>query len=150
MNTRALAAVASLSLFATACPDFVKATGQPFSTVGAVKDKAIVYFYRPAQRFMSDYAFFMSIPETENNCFKVASGGYWAHVADPGTLNVMGALTPSNYVRVSLDLKAGDERYVEIDIRDDKAVATEVSPAEAKSKIGATRQGEVCGQKFKG
>lgn len=142
MKYRAFALLAGTSLFTLGCPNFVNANGPVFTPASVPEGKAVVYFYRPAQKLMSDYPFFMSIPESANNCYRLESGGYTAHVADPGKLVVAGVMT--SYKTVSLDLKAGDKRYVQVDISDDDAAPKEVSAAEAEAQIAAMHGIETC------
>lgn len=142
MKLRSLLCLAPLCLLLTACPNFVNAPGAAFVASPANPAKATVYFYRPAQKIMSDYPFCMSLPESANNCFRLESGGYTTYVGDPGTVKFAGMML--TYRTLTLDLKAGDERYVEVKIEDDNADWAEVPAAEAKPKLAETRGIEHC------
>jgi len=142
-----LACVAVLGLLAAGCPTFANAPGAAFAKAPPSPGKATVYFYRPAQKIMSDYPFFMSLPESANNCFRLESGGYTAFVTDPGQVTVAGMMI--KYSKKTFDLKAGEERYVEIQISDDDAVMAEVSAAEAQPKLAATRGINTCTEQVK-
>ena len=142
MNHRSFVFLAAAAVLTTGCPSFVNAKGPQFAGAPVPQGKAVVHFYRPAQKVMSDYAFFMSLPENANNCYRLESGGYVSHVSDPGKLTVAGAML--SYKRMSFDLKAGEERFVEVDIVDDDAALREVPSGEAKPKIAITRGIETC------
>lgn len=120
----------------TGCPSFVKAPGPRFSQLAPPRGKAIVYFYRPAKKIMSDYPVFMSIPESADNCYRLESGGYTAFVGHPGVVTVAAAMT--DYVRFTLDLRSGEERYVKVEFVDDKPVLHEVSAEAARPDIAET------------
>jgi hypothetical protein len=84
----------------------------------------------------------MSLPENANNCFQLESGGYTAYAGDPGTVKFAGMML--TYRTLTLDLKPGDERYVEVKIEDDNADWAEVPAAEAKPKLAETRGINTC------
>lgn len=142
MMRRAGWLLGAAALLATGCPSWANANGPAFAPTAAPQSKAVLYVYRPATRYMSDYPFFMSLPESANNCFALESGGYTAQVVDPGSFRFAGAL--AGYHTMTVDLKAGEEHYVEVDIVDDKPVMKEVTADEAKAKIAETKGIEVC------
>lgn len=142
MKSVALGFLVVCSVSLTGCPTFVKAPGPAYSPATVPAGKAVIYFYRPAEKIMSDYPFFMSLPESANNCFRLESGGYAAFVTDPGKITVAGMMT--KYQTLTYDVKAGEERYIEIAIVDDEAAPREVQAAEGKSKISQTQGIETC------
>lgn len=59
----------------------------------------------------------MSIPLEDNNCHAMVNGGYYAYVTHPGKITVGSAALMggrNGIVDFSLDVKAGDVRYVDV------------------------------------
>ena len=135
-------ALGAITLFIAGCPNFQKAPGAPFSETKPPPGKAVIYFYRPTQKIMSSYPFFMSLPESANNCFRLESGGYMPFVTDPGSITVAGAMV--SYKKMTIDVKAGDEKYVEVDVVDDDAAPKEVSASEGRARIAEMKGIETC------
>ena len=134
--------VAAIMLASTGCPSFVKAPGPGYAATPIPTGKAVIHFYRPAQKIMSDYPFFMSLPEAANNCFRVESGGFTTFETEPGDVTVGGIML--TYRKMTFHLKAGDERFVEIKVVDDDGVMEEVAANDAKPKLAETRGINTC------
>ena len=83
--------------------------GRQFEPAAAVpSDKATVYVYRPS-RFAGAAAFF-TVNAGEKPIAKLYNGGYFAYTATPGELELWAATESKS--SVTLDLKAGDVKYV--------------------------------------
>ena len=97
-----------------------KASGPVYTPAQVPPGKAVVYFFRTDKFMMSGNTIFMSLPKAANNCFGMVTAGYYPFIADPGKLTVSSAARDGEK-DFSIDLKAGDERYVKIDFNDDMA-----------------------------
>jgi len=110
----------------------------------------VVYFYRSDKFMMSGWTLFMSIPKEANNCFAMDTGGYYAHVADPGMLRVsqMNGHEGTDAVHTyRVTLNPGDVKYVKVDFTDDrlpKSVYEEVPEAQALPEISKYRMIDRC------
>lgn len=134
--------VSLMSVALAGCPSFQKAPGPQFTSATIPADKAVIHFYRPPQKVMSDYPLFMSLPESANNCFRLESGGYTSFVTEPGKVTIAGAMV--SYLTKTYELKAGEERYVQVDIVDDNAQLNEVPADQGKAKIASMHGIETC------
>jgi len=137
MNVRLFAFLVVVVGSATGCPSFNNAPGPAFAHSPPPEGKATIYFYRPAQKIMSSYPLFMSLPASADNCFQLESGGYTAFVTDPGAVTIAAGLT--HLFGKTFTVKSGEVKYVEVDIVDDDAVLNEVSAGEAQPKIVQTK-----------
>lgn len=146
MNRLAMTLFAAVFCVATAgCPNWMKAPGAPFAATPVPEGKGVVYFYRPPTRIMSDYTVFMSIPLSANNCWGLESGGYTAHVVEPGEFVVAGA--GAGYVTHTTQVTAGSETYVRVAFVDDEPTMTTVSASEGKAEIASLSGIETCTEK---
>jgi hypothetical protein len=83
--------------------------GKKFEPVAApAADKATVYVYRPSA-FAGGGAFY-TVHAGEKPIAKLYNGGYFVHTASPGELEIWASTESKS--SVTLDLKAGDVKYV--------------------------------------
>jgi hypothetical protein len=95
---------------------------------------------------MSANTIFMSIPRNANNCFSMVTAGYYPYIADPGELEVLAAARHGDRA-LTIDLKAGDVKYVKIDFNDNfmpTAEFTEFPANEALPEIQKYRMIDKC------
>lgn len=130
----------------SACVMSKYASGPAFAPTTAPPGKARVYFFRERMMRSSAVGVFMSIPTSANNCFEMASGGYYAYEADPGHLDVTavaGGIGGTSRTPFGIDLKPGETRYVQIELHGGPHL-NEVSEGEAQKFLGDTKQIAVC------
>ncbi len=122
------------------------ASGPAFAAAQVPEGKAVVYFFRTQKFMMSANTIFMSIPKAANNCFGMVPGGYYPYVTEPGRLTV-GFAARDGEKDFTIDLKAGDARYVQVDFSDDLVPASfykEIPEAEAAPKMSKYRTVSPC------
>jgi len=88
----------------------------------------------------------MSIPKAANNCFGMVTAGYYTWMTDPGKQTVSFAARDGEK-DYTIDLKAGDVRYVKVDFNDDfapKSFYLEVPADQALPEIAKYRMIEAC------
>lgn len=145
-NILILIVIASLSLV-LGCATLPKsASGPVFKPVQVPAGKAAVYFFRSGKFMMSANSIFMSIPKAANNCFGMVTAGYWAYVTDPGELTVTHAARDGEK-EYTIDLEAGDVKYVKVDFNDDMVPKTfyqEIPATQALPEISKYRMIEPC------
>jgi hypothetical protein len=148
-HRQTLTAVVLALLFSGAfgCASLPKsAKGPVFTPVTVPAGKAVVYFFRTDKFAMSANTIFMSIPHAANNCFGMVTAGYYPFVTDPGSLTVSSAAR-GGQKQFTIDLKAGDVKYVKVDFNSDfipKTFYQEIAPAEALPEISQYRMIEAC------
>lgn len=121
------------------------ADGPAFSPVAVPPGNAVIYFYRPERVSMSATTNFMSIPLSADNCFAMVNGGYYAYITTPGKVTVGSAAMRSGMVSFSLDVIAGDVRYVDVSFGwMPTPEYKEVAEARALQEITKLRQISVC------
>ena len=83
--------------------------GKPYEPVASIaSDKAVVYIYRPSSFVGAAVSYTVNAGTTP--VVKLYNGGYFPYVTGPGELELW-AQTESKSA-VTLDLKAGDRKYV--------------------------------------
>jgi hypothetical protein len=139
-------AIVSLALI-LGCATLPKtASGPAFKSVQLPAGKAVVYFFRSDKFMMSANSIFMSIPKAANNCFGMVTAGYYAYVTDPGELTVTHAARDGEK-EYTIDIEAGDVKYVKVDFNDDmmpKTFYQEIPAAQALPEISKYRLIEPC------
>lgn len=110
--------------------------GKPYEPVSSVApDKAVVYIYRPSSFFGAAVSY--TVNAGDKPVVKLANGGYYPYIASPGEVEIW-AETESKS-SVTLDLKAGDRRYVRgtlgIGIVMGRPNLSVVEPAAAEAEI---------------
>lgn len=93
------------------------ASGSAFAPAAVPEGKGVVYIYRPDRFMMSGRVISASIPHEANNCFSMASAGYYAYITDPGKLHIS-AVAHSGNADYNLFVRAGDARYIKLDYDD--------------------------------
>lgn len=121
------------------------ANGAAFAPSKAPDGKGVVVFFRERMMKSSAVRVFMSIPASADNCFEMASGGYYAYPADPGRLDVtaIAAFTHATRADFGITVKAGETHYVQIELHGGPHL-TEVSESQAQEYLGDTKQVAAC------
>jgi hypothetical protein len=124
-----------------------KASGPVFTAAPVPAGKAVVYFFRSDKFMMSKITIFISIPKEANNCFKMVKAGYYSYIANPGELTVSHSSTHDGNKEYTIDLEAGDVKYVKVDFNDDmlpKSFYQEIPADQALPEISKYRMIEPC------
>lgn len=126
--------LAVVVLIASGCA----ATGKPFEPVAlpaADANKAVVYIYRPSAFAGSAISYTVNANKTP--LFKLVNGGYYPYVTNPGEVEIWAETEAKS--SVTLDLKAGDRKYVKgtlgIGFLVGRPSLTVVDPAVAQNDI---------------
>lgn len=124
-----------------------KASGAVFTAAPVPAGKAVVHFFRSDKFMMSKITIFMSVPKAANNCFKMVKAGYYTFTTDPGKLTVSHASAHDGEKEYTIDMEAGEVKYVKVDFNDDflpKSFYQEIPAAQALPEISKYRMIEPC------